>query len=42
MGQMANFSKFHANTKGLSVMGGSEQGGIFMRSVCKVFNDCNM
>ena len=39
VGQMANFSKIYANTEGFSVMGGSEHGGIFMRSVCRVFKD---
>ena len=37
--QMANFSKIYANTEGFSVMGGSQHGGIFMRSVCKIFKD---
>ena len=39
MAQMANFAKIYANAEGFSVMGGSQHGGIFMRSVCKVFKD---
>ena len=38
-GQMANFFKLFANTEGFSVMGGSENGGIFLRSVKRVFQD---
>ena len=37
--QMANFAKIYANLEGFSVMGASERGGIFMRSVCRIFKD---
>ena len=37
--QMANFSKVYANVEGCSVADGSQNGGIFLRSVCKLFND---
>ena len=39
VGQMANFSKLYANIEGFSVGDGSLHGGIFLRSVCKVFKD---
>ena len=41
IGQMANFVKIYANTEGFCVMDGSEHGGVFLRSVCKVFKDVN-
>ena len=37
--QMANFCKIYANMEGYSVMGGTDNGGIFLRNVCKVFRD---
>ena len=39
VGQMANFAKIYANIEGFSVMDGSQQGGILLRSVGKVFED---
>ena len=37
--QMSNFSKIYANVEGCSVADGSKYGGLFLRSVCKVFKD---
>ena len=38
-GQMAHFQKIYANTEGFAVMDGSQNDGIFMKSVCRVFKD---
>ena len=40
--EMANFSKIYANTEGFPAMGGSQQGCIFIRSVCKIFTDLDI
>ena len=37
--QMANFCKLYANVDGYTVADGSENGGLFLRNICKVFND---
>ena len=37
--EMQNFSKVYATTQGCTTADGSKNGGIFLRSVCKVFND---
>ena len=39
VGQMANFAKIFANVEGFSVADGSQNGGIFLRNVCRVFKD---
>ena len=37
--QVSNFCKVYANAEGYSVLSGSLNGGIFLRSCCKVFKD---
>ena len=37
--QMSNFCVVYANTEGCAVADGTKHGGIFLRSVCKLFND---
>ena len=37
--QMANFCKLWANVEGFSVADGSENGGLFLRNICKIFKD---
>ena len=37
--QLSNFSKLYANVEGCSVSDCSENGGLFLRCVCKVFQD---
>ena len=39
--QMSNFCKVYANVDGFSVADGSLHGGIFLRNVCKLFQDKN-
>ena len=37
--QLSNFSKVFGNCEGFSVVGGTEKGGLFIRNVCKTFEN---